>query len=341
VVHQPASQIPLFSLQDMRFFQHFLLDCYPSHPLGNENTWTHEIPCLSHDHDYLMHAILGCAASDLLKRTAQADLLLPAMTHRFRAIRAIKKRLADVPRRGTSHDEANAMLATCFALTFQSTLLDDGAAEFMTFIRGIVIVSMQMHLKGIRPLFRNLEAADSDAILSPRMELLPLIDPAWAAMAVASLDALAPLCARGVADADGLADEYHAHLAAWARELLVSSLGAYRLLRKQYGWWMMQPHPRFARLVDPADQTMLLLAAHWVALQVIMVQVLEVEQDVRQKEPLPEQRSTPLDPVDIGMARWLRHIAPLVDRPNRRFIAFPEWVRHQLERDPTFFGKTR
>ena len=31
----------------MRFFQHFLLKCYPQHPLGNENIWTHEVPCLS------------------------------------------------------------------------------------------------------------------------------------------------------------------------------------------------------------------------------------------------------------------------------------------------------
>lgn len=44
---KPQHQIPLFSLQDMRFFQHFLLSCFPHHPLGNESIWTHEIPCLS------------------------------------------------------------------------------------------------------------------------------------------------------------------------------------------------------------------------------------------------------------------------------------------------------
>jgi hypothetical protein len=44
---QPQHQVPLFSLQDMRFFQHFLLNCYPHHPLGSESLWTHEIPSLS------------------------------------------------------------------------------------------------------------------------------------------------------------------------------------------------------------------------------------------------------------------------------------------------------
>ena len=45
---QPHDQIPLFSMQDMRCFQHFMLRCFPLHPLGNEDVWTHEVPCLSH-----------------------------------------------------------------------------------------------------------------------------------------------------------------------------------------------------------------------------------------------------------------------------------------------------
>jgi hypothetical protein len=44
---QPQHQVPLFSLQDMRFFQHFLLNCYPHYPLGSQSMWTHDIPCLS------------------------------------------------------------------------------------------------------------------------------------------------------------------------------------------------------------------------------------------------------------------------------------------------------
>lgn len=44
---QPQHQIPIFSMQDMRFFQHFLLNCYPHHPIGSEDLWLHDIPCLS------------------------------------------------------------------------------------------------------------------------------------------------------------------------------------------------------------------------------------------------------------------------------------------------------
>jgi hypothetical protein len=49
ITHQPHHQIPLFSLQDMRFFQHFLTKCYPHHPLKQESVWTHEIPCIAHN----------------------------------------------------------------------------------------------------------------------------------------------------------------------------------------------------------------------------------------------------------------------------------------------------
>lgn len=45
---QPHDSIPLFSMQDMRCFQHFILRCYPHHPVANEDVWTHEVPCLSH-----------------------------------------------------------------------------------------------------------------------------------------------------------------------------------------------------------------------------------------------------------------------------------------------------
>jgi hypothetical protein len=110
----------------MRFLQHFLLQCYPHNPVGSENIWLHDIPALSERYEYLMHAILGYAASDLMQN--DPGLLPAAIDHRVKAIRAIKKTLSDVPRADT-FEEGNAMMATCFALTFQSVFLNDGMAE--------------------------------------------------------------------------------------------------------------------------------------------------------------------------------------------------------------------
>lgn len=143
-----------------------------------------------------MHAILGFAASELIY--TDPSLVTVAMAHRVKAIRSIKKRLAEAHRANTTYEEANALVATCFALTFQSVLLDDGLAEYMTFIRGILVVSMQMAFKGIKPIFANLLEQDSDALLGPYMEGLPLIQKGWADAAKESIEALRPLCVEGV-----------------------------------------------------------------------------------------------------------------------------------------------
>lgn len=89
-------------------------------------------------------------------------------------------------------------MATCFALTFQSIVLDDGMAEFMTFCRGIALVSMQMHYKGVKFLFSNLQHLDTSAILKPHMDALPLVRRDWVDMAVAAIRGLEPLCTQPV-----------------------------------------------------------------------------------------------------------------------------------------------
>lgn len=163
-----------------------------------------------------MHAMLGLAACDLMH--SDASLLSAAMTHRLKAIRAIKKRLADMSRATrVSHDESNAMVATCFALTFQSVSLDDGMAEFMAFVRGVLIVSMQMWMRGVSPIFTNMSNDDTEATLEPLMAGLPLIQREWSDMALAAVQELRPLCF------DEVEIEYCDILIDWAQKLYTSS----------------------------------------------------------------------------------------------------------------------
>jgi hypothetical protein len=201
----------------MRFFQHFLMNCYPHHPIGAESIWTHEIPCLSEkvlrshlqhtfspwiltlipsQYEYLMHALLGLAASDLSKSTPSSSLQTAAMTHRLKAIRAIKQTLSSVPRSstGSTWEEGNALMATCFALTFQSVLLDDGMVEYMTFIRGVIIVGIQMYIKGARLLFGQFLGEGQVELLRPIMEQVPLVNGEWARGAMEAIDGLEGLC---------------------------------------------------------------------------------------------------------------------------------------------------
>lgn len=162
-----------------------------------------------------MHAILGFSASELMRN--DPSLISSAMNHRIKAIRAIKKRLGETAKSSMDYEEANAMVATCYALTFQSVSLEDGLAEYLTFIRGIMIVGMQMMFRGIKPIFGNTMEPEQDALLEPLMQGLPLIQKGYTDSAVEALTNLKPLCKEGVEV------EYHQHLTTIVEKFYVNS----------------------------------------------------------------------------------------------------------------------
>lgn len=287
-----------------------------------------------------MHAVLGLAASDLM--TQDPSLVTFAMMHRVKAINAIKRSLNDGPKMDT-FEEGNALMATCFALTFQSIVLDDGMAEFMTFCRGIALVSMQMHYKGVKFLFSNLQHLDTSAILKPHMDALPLVRRDWVDMAVAAIRGLEPLCTQPVEF------EYYRIILEIAEALYTDSYLAYRTLSKHYGWWMQIPQEQFQCLIDAARQTSTLLASHWIALKQVMAPVTEIEYRVRAREPEQpgagagggnSSSSSNNGDMDLGMVRWLKYLNRQVDAAHLRYNGWPVWVEDQLNRDMRAFGKT-
>ncbi|WDK09397.1 C6 transcription factor [Colletotrichum graminicola] len=292
----------------MRFFQHFMLRCYPHHPIGNENIWTHEVPCLSQSYEFLMHAILGMAACDLMN--TDPSLLVFVMAHRIKAIEAIKKSLAELARQ-------------------QSVTLEDGMAEYMTFIRGILIVGTLMWIKGIKPIFVNVMGEDSSAVLEPRMADLPLIRREWADGAVEAIGGLRGLC-RDVVEV-----EYFELIMAMATKLHTSSWEAYQTLTKHYGWWIQLPHEKFQRVIDTGNQTMILLASHWIALKQIMAFITNAEHECREKAPPPKEESA----ADPGTIRWLGYLNKQVDHEHLIYNRWPVWVEARLKQDLGFFGK--
>ncbi|TPX11011.1 uncharacterized protein E0L32_008048 [Thyridium curvatum] len=356
VTYQPQHQIPLFSLQDMRFFQHFLLRCYPHHPLGNESIWTHEIPCLSQEYEYLMHAVLGLAASDLMQY--DPSLVEAAMQHRLKAIRAIKKTLAGVPKAST-FEEGNAMMATCFALTFQSVLLDDGMCEYMTFIRGVIIVAIQMYVKGCRFLFVNLMGDDQLSKLKPFLEEVAPMERSWGEGAVAAVRGLEPLCTGEVERA------YYELLLGMAEALLDSPLAAWQSISRHYSWWMQLPHDKFQQIVDPTSTVFALLGAHWIAIKQTMATVTSAEHKCRDQSPsVParmssrqvaesmgrkgsqgqaqgqrqQQQQSKECLVDLGMCRWLKYLNASIGPEWQVYNAWPMWVEARLDENPRYFG---
>ncbi|KAM0564525.1 hypothetical protein ACHAPJ_000739 [Fusarium lateritium] len=279
-------------------------------------------------HEYLMHAILGFSASEIMR--TDASVVSSAMNHRIKAIKAIKKRLAETARTSIEYEEANAMVATCYALTFQSVSLEDGLAEFLTFIRGIMIVGMQMLFRGIKPLFENMAEQDTDSLLEPLMGGLPLIQKGYVDSVVEAITNLKPLCKEQVEI------EYHQHLVNMTEKLYINSWDAYKAYTAQYGWWMLLPHDTFQALIDPDNQVMMLLHSHWIAINEIMAPINGQERNVSDKYP-PEREGKP--DLDPGFARWLKYLNANIDLEHQIYNQWPMWVEEQMDRDITFFGK--
>jgi len=100
-------------------------------------------------------------------------------------------------------------------LALQSTQLDDGLVEYMTLVRGVVVVTAHMCLRGLRPLILlPIPASPPPTVAEATPEPVP---PDWAAMAIVSLESLQAPCAR-----DPVLVEYHAGLLSLARQLLQS-----------------------------------------------------------------------------------------------------------------------
>ncbi|KAL2264047.1 hypothetical protein VTK26DRAFT_3085 [Humicola hyalothermophila] len=372
IVHQPQQQIPIFTLQDMRFFQHFLT-YPPHHPIGAEQLWTHEVPCLSHKYEFLMHAMLGFAASCLIP--VDRSYIAAALEHRLKSIRAIKKMLADAAaadprnqlaaaavessRASTSpspstatapppmppptpagslssfEEEGNALVATCYALTFQSVLLEDGMAEFMTFIRGIIIVAIQLYCRGVRLLFGHHMGSDHQReALEPHMTAVPLIERGRVDRAVEAVRGL-----EGLVSGEGREVErrFWEGILRMAEECRVSSWLAYQAIMDHYGWWIQLPHDQFRRIVDPTNQVAVLLAAHWQAVEEIMAPITDAET----KAAAVTNRPSGPGPGAGGYSGWLRYLNRLVDDEHLKYNEWPLWVEAELARDRGCFGRAQ
>ena len=149
-----------FSMDDLRFFHHFLLFAYPGLPLRGQDVWQ-EVAKLSHSvshskprrhvltrqYEFLMHAMLGLAASHLTVCMG-GNHSIKALSHRVKAVRLLNSAPAlnliendKSSRASWSIAEGDARFATTMALAFQASYLADGMDEFLWMIRGCFFLS--------------------------------------------------------------------------------------------------------------------------------------------------------------------------------------------------------
>ncbi|KAG9245472.1 hypothetical protein BJ878DRAFT_501243 [Calycina marina] len=307
----PVTKEPVFNMQDFRLFNHFLKAAYPHHPVGNDSVWTHEIPSLASEYDFLLHAMLALSASDIANsRGCSQDQALQlnstALSYRVKAITALNKAM-DSPSR--SFEQGNAMLGACFALLFQSILMENGLVEYMSFIRGVIAVSIHMGMSKLRFLFENM--FNQTEMIQSNLQDMDLVNPDLASGACRSIERFGHL----VVNPREL--EYYGYLLSAARSLFTSSAEAYGNLSKIYGLFCYtMSHAEYSAFIASTNEVGKLLQSHFAALQLIMMPITLSEQALVRE---PRNETSP------GAGTTTRWLTSLHRRIVPGMMAYYEW----------------
>lgn len=136
--------------------------------------------------------MLALAASHL-SMNGLGDYRSQALHHRVVAFNLLSSSLS---RSSTTQAEADAKLAACLALTFQSSYMEDGFVDFLTMIRGCALVTQDHSLDHPDSAFHCFNGENHGRTMQQRLREVTMneIDPKALDSAAASLEALKPLC---------------------------------------------------------------------------------------------------------------------------------------------------
>ncbi|KIW37627.1 uncharacterized protein PV06_10268 [Exophiala oligosperma] len=249
-----------FSMVDMRFFHHFLTIAYPHLPVGNDHVWVHEIPQFAEQHEYLMHAILSLGASHLGRLTG-IDYRRESLVHRGQALAGLNQALSQASR---CYGESDAMLASCYALTFQASYMGDGLTDFITMVRGCALTTDKIQ-RELSPTAFNLQPDWHLKFMAPRLEHLPTVDPTLLEDAYLALEEISPLLS------DDTHYNFHAGLVDVVSALQTSSASGYMQFTELYTIWYDLCHDSFKTFLDPNNLVAQLLLSYFVGVQLLIV----------------------------------------------------------------------
>ncbi|KAE8448950.1 hypothetical protein EG329_008746 [Mollisiaceae sp. DMI_Dod_QoI] len=320
----PLVSGPVYTSQDFRLFHHFLQTAYPHHPIGNDSVWTHEVPAIASKYDFLLNAMLALSASDIysLRTPCDKDLHLKALTYRVKSIESLSQAVSAGIE---SFEKGNAILATCYTLLFQSVLLNEALADYFTFVRGCVSVSIQVSIKKMNFIFTKFLGDEQLEMVEDGLQKAPWINPDVVAKANRSFEKMGPLCkTKAEITMYGL-------LLSMARNLITSSRSAYMELRKIYYIFSFEmKDEEFREFINPANEVCQLLQAHFVAMQLIMTPITKAEQRGRESAAAGEGDGT--------TGRWLKTLHSNIPAHLLEYYEWTLWVDDEVQKGRLYNG---
>ncbi|KAK2796768.1 hypothetical protein FQN50_009449 [Emmonsiellopsis sp. PD_5] len=323
-----------FTLDDMRFFHHYMIAAHPYLPFGCDAVWVAEVPLLAHQHDFLMHAILSLAASHLSLFT-QSPPNNAAITHRGHALRGLHQSMAK-PLPHLPIQQLNAMLATCYILTMQSSYMMDGFVDFIVMVRGCSQVGRQI--------FHRCCGTDAAS-------MIPLSDPDFRVLYPHLLDDSLLVDAEAVQRGlDGVKGMEKLIWHEWDRRYHASIVSAFEALRRRdwmqafssfqqtYMVWCLMDESHFQHsVISPptaggkeghGNEVFLILFCHFSALQAVMMPII--------LHAIPERARYPL--ALLPQIKWVMDICERLPGEFVRYVAGPLEVVEKLSGRYGVFG---
>lgn len=119
-----------------------------------------------------------------------------ALSHRVNAIRGLNSALSHQPQ---SQQDADALIATCYALTLQASYMGCSTGEFLVQLRGVNLVTTQDWASKFGTVFKALTPEEQEAVAFERLTTAPVLSAPAIKQGMDSLERFKPLCTEPLA----------------------------------------------------------------------------------------------------------------------------------------------
>ncbi|KAF3398153.1 hypothetical protein F1880_005695 [Penicillium rolfsii] len=274
--HSPGT----FSTDDLRFLHHFLITAYPHLPFGSEDIWQTSLPAYAHECPHLMHSILCLGASHLSRMTPNGYIYAPmAIAHRGKALKSLGEALTRSDQ--CTRTELDLILATTYALTFQSNYMEDGLVDFVVMVRGCAIITLRiLNIYKGSEMFYSLTTESIYTRVLPLLPLTTCCDEDKLNLSILTLEYIQPLLKTG-----SHRITYQAIQNIYTG-LQYSARAGFIALSEFYNSWERMGNREFMEFIDPANHVSRMLLLHFVAITVMMWPVFCILRPSMLKAPM-------------------------------------------------------
>lgn len=295
---------PVQSATEAQYLHHFLTIAYPSLPLGNDQVWKTEVPLLASLDAVVMSALLGVGATHLACMTSVNSHRTQALVLRGQALCGLRSALF---KDTWTRSQVDSAIALVFLLAAQSQYMDDGLFDFMTMIRGSVVVSKFFMTRGHEMSFDLERTVDPPSVPEQIRSSLPALDMHCLEAGRVALDSFLP----------SLHTEEQLELFQSIRAVFQASK-----ISTQQGFekfWLALDHGFPSAFVNP-DATVRVLQAFLVALRLLLEPV------TRYVFTSPNRLYDTREEILAVTMKWALGLVESIAPSMRKYVGWPEAI---------------